>query len=539
MLFIRRTESVGFSCRRGTSQDSIGNRPHFFDVRRLGPGLRDRNHLFCTGDSKMNLSHSRTKRARGRDFQKYTRSFVVLLGTLLLCLSAFSQGNFGRILGAVTDQTGGVISGATVIVLDTQRGVSRTLTTDEAGAYNAPTLIPGTYTVRVEAKGFKKLERQNVVLEVGQEIRVDLTPQPGEQQQTITVTEAVPLVETTNATLGGSMSNADINDLPLNGRNYQNLLSLRPGVMVQPGGSAWSQSTNNLRPDETGWMMDGVINVSFYDDRPVGNAPSAFSDAATIVPIDAIQEFNLEENPKAEYGWKPGAVVNVGIRSGTNSLHGSAYAYGRYDAWDARNDFTPAPVNGVCLQNPAFPGQCDKLPTQLKQFGSVVSGPIKKDKLFYLVGYEGLRSFIGNIFVFPMPETVAQANPDTTNSMPDAITALQKTGGYTGLCSGTNGPNCLSQASLNLLGCTGTPSVAGSYSCTGGLILNAPSNTTSYASTFPNVNRNDNGITKIDYAINSKHRISGMLWIGYYEATGQDHPTVNPLFASGIFIRSL
>src|SRR3984893_71344 len=138
------------------------------------------------------------------------------VGTLLLCLSAFSQGNFGRILGAVTDQTGGVISGATVIVLDTQRGVSRTLTTDEAGAYNAPTLIPGTYTVRVEAKGFKKLERQNVVLEVGQEIRVDLTPQPGEQQQTITVTEAVPLVETTNATLGGSMSNADINDLPLN-----------------------------------------------------------------------------------------------------------------------------------------------------------------------------------------------------------------------------------------------------------------------------------------------------------------------------------
>src|SRR3984893_5340613 len=463
---------------------------------------------------------------------------LATLGVLLFSVPLFSQGNFGRILGTIADQTGGVISGATVSIVDKDRGVARTLTTDDAGEYNAPTLIPGTYMVRVEAKGFKTMERQNVLLEVGKEVRVDLTLQPGEQTQSVTVTEAVPLVETTNATLGGTLNNAQIQDLPLNGRNYQYLLALRPGVMIQPGGGPWTQSTNNVRPDESVWMVDGVLNVSFYDARPITGASSFITDAATILPIDAIQEFNLEENPKAEYGWKPGAVGNVGIRSGTNRLHGSAYAFCRYYPWAARNDFTPAPVNGVCLQNPAFPGQCDKLPTQLKQFGSVVSGPIKKDKLFYLVGYEGLRSFIGNIFVFPMPETVAQANPDTTNSMPDAITAIQKSGGYAGLCSGTNGPNCLSQASLNLLGCTGTPSVAGSYSCTGGLILNAPSNTTSYASTFPNVNRNDNGITKIDYAINSKHRISGMLWIGYYEATGQDHPTVNPLFASGIFIRS-
>jgi len=476
----------------------------------------------------MNSFHSRSKRVRGRDFQKCTRSLVVVLGTLSLCLSAFSQGNFGRILGAVTDQTGGVISGATVIVLDTQRGVSRTLTTDAAGEYNAPTLIPGTYTVRVEAKGFKKLERQNVVLEVGKEVRVDVTVQPGEQTQTILVTESIPLVESTNATMGGTLNNADINDMPLNGRNYQNLLALRPGVFVQPGGSPWSQSTNNIRPDETGWMLDGVINVSFYDNRPVGNAPSAFTDAATIIPIDAIQEFNTQENPKAEYGWKPGAVVNVGIRSGTNTLHGSAYAFGRTDAWDARNVFNAAEVNGTCVQAPTFPAQCNKLPVQLKQFGAVVSGPIKKDKLFFLGGYEGLRSLIGNIFVFPMPETASRAtasNPsgDTTNSMVDAIKALQA----------TNVP--LSQASLNLLGCTAGAAPA----CTGGLILNPPSNSTGYASTFPNVNRNDNGIAKIDYAINSKHRISGMLWTGYYGATGQDHPTVNPLFASGIFIRSL
>ena len=106
------------------------------------------------------------------------------LGVLLLSVSLFAQANFGRILGTVTDQSGGVLAGATVTVIDTERGVTRTLITDDAGEYNAPTLIPSTYTVRVEAKGFQKLERQNVVLGVGKEVRVDLTPLPGEQQQT-------------------------------------------------------------------------------------------------------------------------------------------------------------------------------------------------------------------------------------------------------------------------------------------------------------------------------------------------------------------
>src|SRR5258708_3207938 len=324
------------------------------------------------------------KMARAR---KAMFALGAILGVLLFSLSLFAQGNFGRILGTVTDQSGGVVSGATVTVLDTQRGVARTLTTDAAGEYSAPTLIPGNYTIRVEAKGFKRVDRQNVVLEVGKEVRVDLTVQPGEQTQTITVTEAIPLVETTNATLGGTLNNADINDMPLNGRNFQNLMSLRPGVMMQPGGSPWSQSTNNIRPDETGWMMDGVINVSFYDDRPVGNSSSALTDAATIVPIDAIQEFNMLENTKAEYGWKPGAVVNVGIRSGTKTIHGSVYGFYRSAQWGARNVFTPAPVNGTCVPHAHFTAECDKLPTQLKQFDAAVGGPIKKDKLFFLADY--------------------------------------------------------------------------------------------------------------------------------------------------------
>src|SRR6266436_7573900 len=133
---------------------------------------------------------------------------AVALSVPLFCSPLFSQGSNGRILGVITDQSGGVVAGATVTIIDKDRGVARTLTTDDAGEYNAPSLIPGTYIVRAEAKGFKRLERQNVALEVGKEIRVDLTVQPGEQTQSVTVTEAIPLVETTNATLGGTLNNS-------------------------------------------------------------------------------------------------------------------------------------------------------------------------------------------------------------------------------------------------------------------------------------------------------------------------------------------
>src|SRR5215472_1279155 len=176
----------------------------------------------------MNAVSEVVKRCWGARNTTAARFLGAIFVVLLLCVPAFSQGSNGRILGTVTDQSGGVVSGATVTVIDTERGTTRVITTDDAGAYNAPNLTPGNYTVRGEAKGFKRIERQGVVIEVGHEVRVDLTVQPGEQNQTVTVTESVPLVETTNATMGGTLDNAVINDLPLNGRNYQNLLGLRP-----------------------------------------------------------------------------------------------------------------------------------------------------------------------------------------------------------------------------------------------------------------------------------------------------------------------
>jgi len=445
------------------------------------------------------------KTARARK-TLYALGAIVCL--LLLSLSLFAQANFGRILGIVTDQTGAVIPGATVNIIDKDRGPARTLTTDAAGAYDAPALIPGTYTVRVEAKGFKTLERANILLEVGKEVRADLSPEIGEQTQTVEIVAAAPLIETTNATLGGTLSNTEINDMPLNGRNYINLLSLRPGVMLQPGQGPWTESTNNIRPDETAWMLNGVISFNFYDAQSITNRTSPWTDGAIILPIDSIQEFNVQENPKAEYGWKPGATVNVGVKSGTNTLHGSAYAFGRSDAWDARNFFNPAPVNGVCLLNPDVVSVCNKTPAALKQFGGVVGGPIRKDKLFFFTGYEGLRSSIGNSFSTTVPETGPQSTADPSKSLVDAITALQARG------------VTLSPVSLKLAGCT----AGATPSCNGGFFQGAAANTTGYISAFPNVNTSDNGIAKIDYRINSNHAIFGSLFVGNYSGDGEDHP---------------
>src|SRR6202163_858970 len=247
-----------------------------------------------------------------RAIQALCLSIVVFL----VCVPLFSQGNQGRITGTITDQSDAVIAGATVTVKDVQRGVSRTLTTGDAGEYNAPNLLPGTYAVRAEAKGFKVVERQNILLEVGKEVRVDLPLQPGETSQTITVTEQLPLVETTNATLGGTLSNQTINDLPLNGRNYINLLTLRPGVTIFPGGGADTRSADGNRSEDIGYLVDGLRGDEAYTGESVLNAPIPAGDSSTSLPIDAIQEFNTEENPKAEFGWKPGAIVNAGLQSG-------------------------------------------------------------------------------------------------------------------------------------------------------------------------------------------------------------------------------
>src|SRR6202043_3885514 len=324
-----------------------------------------------SGLRQLSMVHTNTLTLCAR---KALRAWSAAIGILLVCLPLFSQANFGRILGTITDQSGGVIAGATVTIFDTQRGISRTLTTDDAGEYVAPSLLPGTYTVRAETTGFKTHERSEILLEVGRDSRVDLSLQPGARSEKITVTSTLPTVQTTNATLGGTLSSQTINDLPLNGRNYQNLLVLRPGMMIYPGAGGRTQSTDGLRPEDNQYIVDGLTNDNPLTGLTIINGPGVAGDAATILPIDGIQELNVQENPPAEYGGKPGAVVTVGIKSGTNSIHGTAYAFGRDSAFDARNFFNPAPD--------------PHREVALEQYGITIGGAIKKEKLFYFLGYE-------------------------------------------------------------------------------------------------------------------------------------------------------
>lgn len=267
---------------------------------------------------------------------KTMQRIAVTLVVPVFCLSLGgymgAQTNTGRILGVVTDPSGATVAGATVIITEVQRGTTRSLTTTQAGEYVAPDLMPGLYKVRVEAKGFKTSERTDIQISVAVDAQIDVELQTGQASETITVTLQVPLINTTSSSLGGTLSNKEINDLPLNGRNYENLLQLRPGVVRYPGGGFSTTSANGLRAEDNAYIVDGLFNSEPFSGQSIINGAGIAGDSATILPVDAIQEFTLIENPPAEYGWKPGAMVNVALKSGTNNLHGTAFAFGRTTA---------------------------------------------------------------------------------------------------------------------------------------------------------------------------------------------------------------
>jgi Carboxypeptidase regulatory-like domain/TonB dependent receptor len=417
---------------------------------------------------------------------------VAISIVLFAAVPAFPQGNAGRILGTITDQTGGSIAGALITVTDTERGTTRVLTTDDAGSYNAPNLIPGTYDLKAETKGFKTTERQNITLEVGQDVRVDLSLQTGEQTQVVTVTEAIPLVDTTSTTLGGTIQNAQINDLPLNGRNFENLLDLRPGVQKYPGNAGWTNATNGNRPHDNMYLVDGVNSNDPWMAQSVMNAVMAAGDAGTMLSIDAIDEFKTEVNPRAEYGWKPGAVVNVSVKSGTNTIHGTAYAYGRDGNWDARDFFDP-------LSQP-FP------PVAVEQYGGSFGGPIKKDKLFFFGNYESQLYSVGNPAQHDVPITATGST--SANSL---IGACRAAGA------------ALTALSAQLAGlsttCTPLPNFPG-------LFLPNSGSTTTINTALPSTNTIYEGIGKVDYHLSQNHSLNFMYFISPGSGTFVDNATL-------------
>src|ERR1035441_6625703 len=315
---------------------------------------------------------------------KVIRLVALLILTLGLSVnfSLMAQTSEGRILGSVVDPSGAVVGSAKVTITNTATGTSRTITTTAAGDYAAPNLEPGSYVVTVESPGFQKAQHTAIKLEVAKDVRVDFKLTPGAISETMTVSGEAPMVDTTSDVLGGTFSNQAINELPLLGRDFQNLVILQPGIQRSPGGGFLSINANGNRPEDNNFVVDGLDDNDAYYGTTVINAEGVEGTPATHLPIDAIQEFNIQSSPEAQYGLKPGAIINVGIKSGTNSFHGSTYYFNRNSALDARNWFNPAPATVAALN--------------FHQFGASAGGPLMKNNLFIFGNYEGVRAVVGN-----------------------------------------------------------------------------------------------------------------------------------------------
>ena len=300
-----------------------------------------------------------------------------------------SQVVTGSISGRVTDTTGAVIAGATIQIQNLETGLSRNAETDSAGRYVARNLPVGPYSVTAEQQGFQRQIRNGITLAVGSEAVVNLELTVGAVQETVQVSGEAPSVETTQAMLSSLVSPEQMRELPLNGRSYDQLALLSPGVVSQPDGTrnqtqgaGLRLSSNGARADANLYLLDGTV-VNDHSSQGPGSA------AGQSLGIEAILEFRiLTHSFSAEYGRNAGAVISAVTRAGTNQFHGSAYEFFRNNVLDARNFFNLG----------ALP------PFRRNQFGASAGGPILKDRIFFFANYEGLRERRGNSVIAFVPD---------------------------------------------------------------------------------------------------------------------------------------
>ncbi len=296
--------------------------------------------------------------------------FTVWLVVLLLAAASGAlpaQTIDTAILGVVSDPTGAVVVGAEVTILQPATGFARTLRTSADGAYEVRYLLPGDYSVEVKAPGFRSERRTGVVLQIGQQGRINFALQLGQVVETMEVVAEVPLMQTESAALGEVVSQERIINLPLNGRRFLDLAALTPGVTLRTSAQYSILKANGTRDTTMALSFDGVSATT-----------NRWAFVAMFPSLDAIQEFKVQTgNYTAEYGGNAGANVNVQLRSGTNQLHGSLYEFLRNDKLDARNFFRPKQLSKDALRR--------------NQYGAVVSGPVVKDRTFFMAGWESQR----------------------------------------------------------------------------------------------------------------------------------------------------
>jgi hypothetical protein len=352
------------------------------------------------------------------------RSRCILLFILALFLGSLAWASItGSISGLVTDPSGAVVSGATVIAIETNTGIRTQTVTDSKGFYSFPTLPIGTYDVEVHGPGFKIFRQTNIAIDANSAIKVDVTLQIGSAAEHIEVNANAVQVETQSTQMGEVISGTRMTSVPLNGRAYTDLLSLQPGVVPAaygsqapglndrspsgaPGASggaglnSGNQSVNGQREASNGFMVNGA------------NVEEGKNNGTSIVPnLDSIAEFRIiTNNFDAEYGNYSGGQVNVATKSGTNDIHGSAFEFFRNTGLDARNFYNPATTGPK--------GKFDQ-----NQFGGTVGGPIKKDKLFFFFDYQGTRQTTGSTINALVP-----SDADRTGNVLDLFQALAAEG---------------------------------------------------------------------------------------------------------------
>jgi hypothetical protein len=308
---------------------------------------------------------------------------LVLIFVLLAAVSLSAQTFRGTILGTVTDAQGAVVAAAKVTVKNAGTGLERTTETSANGTYALSELPIGTYTVTVTLPGFETFVTTGVTVDVSSERRVDAAMKTGQVSTRVEVSgDLLPQVETNSTEIGGTLNAEAIESLPVNGRDYQKLIYMNPGVAGSPDqitdspGSYGTFSMNGSRGRSNNFLLDGTdMNDGFRND-PAINEAGVFGDPATILPLDAIAELKVISNYEAEYGRNSGAVIDIVTKSGNNKLHGSALEYLRTNQLGARNYF-----NNVGGENPFHNNQ----------FGAALGGPIVKDKTFFYFDYEGQR----------------------------------------------------------------------------------------------------------------------------------------------------
>ena len=319
---------------------------------------------------------------------------------------------WGQVVGAslsgtVRDDSGAGLPGAAVLVKNTETGAVRTLVTDENGRYSAPSISIGQYQVTASKEGFNSQRKTGIDLVVGQTTVVDLTLPVGELKQAITVEESAPAVNLSTQQISGLVSERQVKDLPLNGRSYDQLVTLNPGIVnytaERSGGIGTSNSSvgnmfaiSGRRPQENLFLLNGV---EFTGASVINNTPGGTS--GQLLGVDAVREFNVvSDSYGAEYGKRPGGQVSIVTASGTNELHGTLYEFLRNSGLDARNFFDQGTI-------PKF---------ERNNFGGTLGGPIKKDKLFLFGNYEGFRQHLGLSDVTLVPDNAARSGiVGTTN----------------------------------------------------------------------------------------------------------------------------